>query len=203
MLPNALTLLRLASVPLILWLAAGKSTGMLAAALVLFLLAGFTDWLDGYVARRCHAITPFGIVMDPVTDKILLLGVLFIFQNKGLVPLWLVLLNVFRELFVSGIRQLKAADGKLVGANWMGKLKFCLQVVMIALVMLYLVLEAEGVPQSLGIRHELGRAAILYLMFAMTLVSLALALKFFRWHSEGMLKKQPPQEVASDSKASD
>ena len=200
MLPNIVTLLRLASVPFILLLASGTSAGTLTVALVVFLVAAFSDWLDGYLARTRNTVTPFGVVMDPVTDKILVLGLLFIFHDKGLVPLWLVLVNVFRELFVSGIRQLKSASGKLVGANWMGKVKLCMQVVMIALVFLYLILESAGVTELLGIRAEVGHTAVWWLMILMTVLSAAFALNFFRWHSRGMLQKQPEQGVASDPK---
>jgi len=197
-LPNILTLLRLALVPLILWLATSESAGALGAALGVFLLAALTDWLDGYFARTRHAITPFGTVMDPVTDKILVLGLLFVFREKELLPLWPVLVNIFRELFVSGIRQLKSANGKLVGANWMGKVKFCMQVVVMGIILLYLTLEAAGITGFIGIGREHGRGFILWLLIAMTLLSVALALNFLRWHRVGMLKRHSAQDVGAN-----
>ncbi len=193
MLPNILTILRLISVPFILWLTASDQTGILVIALVLFLLAALTDWLDGYLARKQSAITAFGIVMDPVTDKVLILGILFVLSsgNPAMLPLWLVLINLFRELFVSGIRQLRAYDGRLVGASWMGKLKFGIQVGFIAGVYLYLILK------SAGMRLPGGDRVVFYSLVLMTIISVVFALNFFRWHSKGMLQRRAQAEDAT------
>ena len=184
MLPNILTILRLLSVPVVLSLAYGNSTAMLASGFGLFLLAAFSDWLDGYLARTRRAITRFGTLMDPVADKLLILGMLFVFSDIGLLPLWLVLINLFRELLVSGIRGLQAAEGKNVTANWMGKLKFCLQVAVIALGFLHLTLK------SAGMEVPGGRQIVLYCTLAMTLISLALAFNFSHWDREALQEKQ-------------
>ena len=184
MIPNTLTVLRLISVPFILWLAAGHTPDRQACALGLFLLASLTDWLDGYIARVHNSITLFGTIMDPVTDKILVLGLLFVFHEKHLVPLWIVLVNLFRELFVSGIRQAKSSDGRIVGATWMGKLKFCIQTLAIAWVLLYLAVKPTDTitPQD--------KQVVYFSVLAMTAISIVLALNFFRWHSRGMLTRQ-------------
>jgi len=185
-LPNVLTMARLVLVPFILWFAYSGETATLAAALGLFLVAAFTDWLDGYLARTRNLVTPFGTLMDPVTDKILVLGALFVFADRDppVLPLWLVLINLFRELLVSGIRQLKALRGKLVGANWMGKFKFVLQSVLVGGILLYLTLE------SAGVRVPGGQRLVFWAALAATAIAVVLAFNFFRWHSGGMLERE-------------
>ena len=184
MLPNILTILRLLSVPVVLSLAYGQRTGVLALGLGLFTLSSFTDWLDGYLARTRNATTTFGIVMDPVADKILILGMLFVFSDIELLPMWLVLINLFRELLISGIQAVQAAEGRIIAANWMGKLKFCLQVVVVALGFVHLILKSAGLPLP-G-----GRHIVFYCTLLMTLVSLVLAVNFLRWHGEGLMEKR-------------
>jgi len=183
--PNVITMLRLVLVPFILWLCYSHRPQALLVALGLFIVACVSDWLDGYLARRRNSITPFGTLMDPVTDKILILGTMFVFADRQppVLPMWLVLINLFRELLVSGIRQLKAFRGRLVGANWMGKFKFVLQSTLVGAVLFYLFLESMGVPVP-------GYEPVFWSALAVTVVAIVLALRFFLWHSEGMLQRQ-------------
>ena len=135
MLPNALTIVRLLLVPGILWLTYSSEPEKLGAALALFALAVLTDWLDGHLARSRGLVTPFGTVMDPVVDKILMLGVLFVLSARPheVLPLWVPLVILSRELLVSAVRQFGAAHGGLVGANWMGKTKFVIPPIFITI----------------------------------------------------------------------
>ena len=183
MLPNILTILRLLSVPVVLSLAYGQTPGVLALGLGLFMLTSFTDWLDGHLARTHDTITTFGTVMDPVADKILILGVLFVFSDRDLLPMWLVLINLFRELFISGIRAVQASKGSIIQANWMGKLKFCLQVVVVGLGFVQLLLESADMDFA-G-----GRHILLYCTLCMTIISCVLALNLLRWHGEDLMKE--------------
>jgi len=183
-LPNILTILRLLSVPVVLSLAYGQSPGVLALGLGLFMLTSFTDWLDGYLARTRKATTIFGTVMDPVADKILILGMLFVFSDIKLLPMWLVLINLFRELLISGIRAVQASKGSIIPANWMGKLKFCLQVVVVGVGFVQRLLESAGMD------FDGGRHILFYCALFMTTVSVVLALNFLRWHGEGLMKER-------------
>jgi len=184
MLPNLLTVFRLLLVPVILWLAYGRSAPALSAGLGLLVVAGVTDWLDGYLARRRDQVTPFGTLMDPLTDKMLVLGLLFVFADRGLVPMWLVLVLLFREMLVSGVRRVKAARGEVVGANWMGKTKFVLQNVLLGGIFLYLILEARGM------RVPGGQALVFWCALAVVAASAAFALVFFVRHAPGLLRAE-------------
>ena len=186
LIPNALTAVRLVCVPLVLWLAHGETVGRLVGALVVFVLAGISDWLDGYLARRWKSITAFGTFIDPITDKLLILGMLFVFSDQGLLPLWLVLVNLFREMAVTGVRQVKAAQGVLVGTNWMGKTKFVLQSALVAGILAYRILVVRGTD----VPH--GREIVFWAAFAVTAVSMAMVLNFLRWHARELLDGRRP-----------
>lgn len=69
-------------------------------ALAVFVLAGFTDFLDGYIARRFHQITPLGTVLDPLADKLMLLTVLLTLWHHGTLPLWILLIIILKETFM-------------------------------------------------------------------------------------------------------
>lgn len=125
--PLALVYLRmLAAAPIVLLLAAPGTAGG-APALTIFVLAALTDALDGPLARRLGQVTRLGTFLDPLADKILIVGTLIGLQAKGLVPAWIVLLIVARELAVTNLRAIAAARGYSVGASPYGKAKTIVQ----------------------------------------------------------------------------
>ena len=124
---NALTMSRLLlTVPIV---ALMHVNGPAAAwtALGLFLLAMLTDVFDGPLARRDPNRSPLGSYLDPVADKVLLMSLFICLAAGGVVPAWMVVVLVAREFVVSGVRSAGAMQGRLVGANWMGKTKTLLQ----------------------------------------------------------------------------
>jgi CDP-diacylglycerol---glycerol-3-phosphate 3-phosphatidyltransferase len=180
--PNYLTVLRLLLVPIIIALSYTTNKYYLSAALILFVVATFTDWADGFLARRYNLITTFGTFFDPMVDKILILGIYFLFVDLGLLPLWMVLLLLFREFFVSGIRQVCSEKKMIVGANWMGKSKFTMQVIIILFVQLHLIVN------SAGYAIPFGEQIIYYAALIMTLISLGYAINFMLWNRKVLFK---------------
>jgi cardiolipin synthase len=98
-LPNAISLGRLLAVPITVWL---MLEDRWALALGLFVLAGVSDAIDGYLARRLDARTTIGHYLDPMADKALLVAVFVTLAFKGAVPVWLMLLIVTRDLLIVG-----------------------------------------------------------------------------------------------------
>ena len=98
-LPNTISLARLLTVPLTIWLILVDE---LLAAFVLFVLAGLSDAVDGFIAKRYHATTQLGSYLDPLADKALLVGVYVTLGIEGHVPVWLVILVAFRDLLIIG-----------------------------------------------------------------------------------------------------
>ncbi|MBI3522358.1 MAG: CDP-diacylglycerol--glycerol-3-phosphate 3-phosphatidyltransferase [Chloroflexi bacterium] len=120
--PLLIVLGRAAAVAPILWLLSGEPPAALAT-LVVFSLAAASDKLDGYLARRLRQVTRLGTFLDPLADKLLIIGTLIALQGRGLVPAWVVALIVARELIVTNLRAIAAARGFSIGASFYGKAK--------------------------------------------------------------------------------
>lgn len=137
-LPNKLTVLRMILVPFfVFFLLAGFIPHNYIIALAIFGIASYTDHLDGKIARRDHLITNFGKFMDPLADKIMVLSALICFATLGHINPWFVLIIMFRELSVDGLRLVASADGKVIAANKWGKAKTVTQIVAIIAVMFF------------------------------------------------------------------
>lgn len=100
-------------------------------SLILFVAASITDYLDGMIARRHNLITNFGILMDPLADKILVCSAFIAFVGLQLVPAWMVVIIVSRELAITGLRLLAASKKVVLAAEGFGKQKTISQIVAI------------------------------------------------------------------------
>jgi cardiolipin synthase len=108
-LPNVLSLLRLAGVPVMVWLILGPHSDLLAV--VVLAVAGFTDWLDGFLARRWHQTSRIGQMLDPVADRLYILAVVLCLATRGIIPWWLVALLVARDLMITALVPLLRTRG--------------------------------------------------------------------------------------------
>jgi CDP-diacylglycerol--glycerol-3-phosphate 3-phosphatidyltransferase len=133
-LPNSITLSRIASVPLLIWVLSPKfpypqNQELIASAL--FILAAITDGFDGYLARRRAQITTTGILLDPLADKLLVAAgyIILVAYNPRVVPPWIAILVIGREFLVTGLRSIAATEGFTIEASEIGKLKTVIQIV--------------------------------------------------------------------------
>lgn len=168
-LPNVLTLLRIFLVPfLVVFLIASPASNATAAAI--FLAAVLTDWLDGRIARRRHQVTTLGKLLDPIADKLLVSAALISLVQVGRAPAWIVVLIVGRDIAVTGLRGIAAAQGAIISANEFGKATMVANVTAIAILIL------EWSPGALPLGH-------LALLVAAGL-SLSSGVMYFRrfWH---------------------
>ncbi len=118
--PNAITLVRLACIPLFLWLLFG--VGHQSEAAVLLAVLGATDWVDGFVARRFRQVSTLGKVLDPVADRVLVVTAVIAIIVYGAVPLWFGIATLAREVVVSGAVLLLASLGATrIDVLWVGK----------------------------------------------------------------------------------
>lgn len=132
--PNLLTLSRIVFVPVVVFLLYWRTvTGDLLAAIV-FAIAGFTDFLDGYVARTRNLVTVYGKLMDPLADKFLVACSLIMLQEIGRVHPVVVMLLICREMGITGLRALASAEGVIIAASAAGKWKTAFQMVAIGFV---------------------------------------------------------------------
>jgi cardiolipin synthase (CMP-forming) len=118
--PNAITLVRLACIPLFVWLLFGAHRQ--TAAAVLLGALGATDWVDGFVARRYHQVSNLGKVLDPVADRVLVVTAVVAIVVHGAVPVWFAAATLAREVVVSGAVLLLASLGaRRIDVLWVGK----------------------------------------------------------------------------------
>ena len=134
-LPTSITVSRLFGLPFILFLLHNPTAQTRWIALGIFLIAAGTDWLDGYLARKLNQVTDLGKFLDPLVDKLLVLGPLLVLIELGEIPAWGVFLILGRELTIAGWRINPNLTGNtnVKGANIWGKLKTVTQITAIAL----------------------------------------------------------------------
>ena len=175
-LPNTLTLLRIFLAPLLVvvlltppwitvevrglveqgrlsWLAdvaAWLADWRAIVAVVIFLVAAATDWLDGYLARTRGQITTLGKLLDPIADKLLTVSAFISLVELRLAPAWMIVVIVGREFAVSGMRSIAATHGTVISASIWGKYKMVSQVVAITLLILTHELERWVGLSTLG-----------------------------------------------------
>jgi CDP-diacylglycerol---glycerol-3-phosphate 3-phosphatidyltransferase len=174
-LPNKLTILRvvLAFVFIILLFVNGLAAKI--AAFLVFLAASVTDLLDGYIAKRNNQVTDFGRLMDPIADKILILSAFLAFVQMGLVPAWMVIIIIFREVAVTGLRALALTKGKVLSSDSGGKHKTVSQVLVIMAILLLVIFREAG-PRILSFWSAGMEAAYKDTIFALMLITVVLTL---------------------------
>jgi CDP-diacylglycerol--glycerol-3-phosphate 3-phosphatidyltransferase len=130
-LPNILTMMRIAAIPLLaaFLISPSRSAGFVAAAI--FAVASITDWLDGYLARRMGIVTIFGKFLDPIADKLIVMAALIMILPFGRVPAWMVLVILGREIIITGLRGIASSEGIVIQASDLGKFKTIFQIVAI------------------------------------------------------------------------
>jgi CDP-diacylglycerol--glycerol-3-phosphate 3-phosphatidyltransferase len=135
--PNKLTVSRFALTLFFLAVIFSEPPFHETIALALFGAAGLTDYYDGKIARRDHLITNFGILMDPLADKILVCSTFIAFVGRGWMPAWMAVVVVARELAITGLRLLAASKSLVLAAEGFGKHKTISQIVAILLVLIF------------------------------------------------------------------
>ena len=142
-LPNYITLTRIASIPLLIWIlssarfsSAHGEKELLASTV--FILASITDGIDGYLARKRGQITTMGMLLDPLADKLLIAAafITLVQFNPAMVPAWMAVVIIGREFLVSGLRSIAASEGFTIEASDLGKFKMLVQIISVVAVIL-------------------------------------------------------------------
>ncbi len=121
--PNILSMSRLIATVIVFILVLVNQSWAFLAATVIFCLASFTDYLDGYLARRFKVVSSLGVFLDLTADKIFVIAVLTAMVQIGLVPAWIVAIIITREFLVTGLRSMAAVYGRVIPAGIWGKQK--------------------------------------------------------------------------------
>lgn len=134
--PNSLTVFRLMLIPAILFSFDGRFPNHQLVAFALFAGASLSDSLDGRIARRYARVTTLGKFLDPLADKLLILAVLALLVQDSLLPAWVAIVVLGRELLITGLRSIGAGQGLIIAATPFGKTKTISQMLAVGLVML-------------------------------------------------------------------
>ena len=142
--PNLLTWARILTIPLILGIYYFPDTWLLPATknmagAILFMLAGITDWFDGYLARKWNQLSAFGAFLDPVADKLMVAAALILLVQLGRAEAWLAAIIIGREITISALREWMAQLGnsKSVAVSFVGKVKTAAQMVAITVLLFH------------------------------------------------------------------
>ena len=173
-LPNKLTMLRVILVPVFMVFAAlcrygtqEFNAGLMLAAGIVFAVASFTDFLDGYLARKNNLVTDFGKFMDPLADKCLTTAAFLYMLADGVCHPVVLAVILFREFAVAGVRMLAAETGTVIAANMWGKVKTVLQ--MLTIIFYYFVGALAGPTDVMAV--SLIAQILCWLCGAATLLS--------------------------------
>lgn len=130
---------------------------------IVFIVASITDLFDGKIARKYHLVTNFGKFMDPLADKMLVSAALICLTPK-MIPSWVVIIIISRELFISGFRMLAADQGIVLAAGWWGKFKTAFSMVMIIVLIV-------NTPLNNSVLYIIGQILI-WISLALTIISM-------------------------------
>ena len=201
--PNILTMSRFFLAAGIMALLAIDMQFFKSFALLLFIVGGITDYLDGYLARNVYGVSSFGKLMDPLADKVMVCACFVGFVEiqipiktlgsgdiitASLVPAWIVVIIITREFMVTGLRLLAANKGRTISAGKWGKHKTVWQIIAIVVILLGLAIRSDilrGTDALVSGTFEFGlRWTALTLSVAVALITVASGVKYISEHSD-------------------
>lgn len=174
-LPNKLTISRIILTFAFMFFLFKQGILAKSLALVSFLVASLTDFYDGRIAKRKGMVTDFGRLMDPIADKVLTLAAFLAFVELKLVPAWMVVLIISRELVITGLRIFAVTKGKVLSATASGKHKTVSQIAAIFIILVFLILREAGIG-LFGIWNSTVEYWFRWAIFLLMLVTCVLTL---------------------------
>lgn len=163
---------------------------MVAAAFV-FSLASFTDWGDGYIAKKYNLISDFGKLMDPIADKFLILAAFVAFIRMQLIEDWMVILILGREIFITGLRIFALTKGKVLAAERAGKHKTISQIVAIFVILSFIILKESLTQVAYWSRAiEAWWRLAIYILMLITVTLTMISGVFYLWSNRKLIHVQ-------------
>src|SRR5262245_46199117 len=170
-LPNLLTMARVALIPVVCFFLWQDTPFASIFAAAFYGIAAFTDYLDGWLARKQGLESLLGKFLDPLADKLLVMATLVLMVPLGRCPAWMVILLLGRELFISGLRSIASSEGVMISVSTEGKYKTAFQLIGILCLVVHYPYRMELLVGRLDVDfHRLG-VAILLLSLVYSLVS--------------------------------
>jgi CDP-diacylglycerol--glycerol-3-phosphate 3-phosphatidyltransferase len=197
-LPNQLTVLRLGMCALLFISMSFPWPYAATTAFFIFTLASLTDWLDGAIARSRGLVTDLGKLLDPLADKVLVIGTLIALavEPHHTAPMWMVIVIMTREFLISGLRQLAAAKQRILAAESIGKHKTTWQIIAILVSLAYLSLGEFGMENILVARiMAASQIAIYWIALILTVLSGV----FYFWKNASIVQESMENETITET----
>lgn len=158
-------------------------------AFLIFCFASFTDFLDGWVARRRNEITDLGKLLDPIADKVLVLAAFLSFVEMHLIWAWMVVIIIIRELLITGLRILAITKGRVLGAEVAGKHKTVSQMLTIFFILTVLIVREIGLKQHFWTAKIENRInyGIIILMFITVVLTVSSGFSYL-WRNRQIIR---------------
>jgi len=179
--PNQLSIIRIILSPVFLFMYLSEDKLVKQLSLLVFFIAVLTDWYDGWHARKFKSVTRTGIFLDPLADKILTSFAFLLFYIEGIMPLWIMLVIIARDIVITILRSYNEYKGKTIKTSYIAKVKTFMQMTYIFLILFLLILLTLDIEQSLKfeINNFLYSNTNYYFMLLVTLLTFYSGVSYF------------------------
>lgn len=179
--PNLLSILRIILAPAFLFLFLSEDALYKKLSLVIFFIAIITDWVDGWHARKYGVVSKFGIFLDPLADKILTSAAFIGLYILGIMPLWMVLIIVVRDIFITLLRSYQEFNGQTVKTTFIAKTKTFIQMSYILIVVVMVCIMSFNINDSVKnlISDFLYSKVNYFIILSITLITLYTGITYF------------------------
>ncbi len=195
--PNAITLVRIAMIPVFLWFTFHESRVDSFIAAIVYAVTGTTDFLDGWIARKKGLVTLIGKFLDPLADKLVVMAALVMLVHLGRVAAWVVIVVMAREFIVTGLRTIAMSEGVVIAAGQEGKSKTAFQVAAIT----FLLLHYEYTIDAIFFTFDLDANRVgTWLLYVSLFFSVWSAWNYFAGFIRAVYRTRPEQEGAGEQR---
>ena len=179
--PNQLSILRIILAPVFLFMYLSDSVLLKQLSLLVFFIAVLTDWYDGWHARKFKSVTNMGVFLDPFADKVLTSFAFLLFYIEGIMPLWMMLVIVVRDIVMTLLRSYHEFKGNTMKTSYIAKVKTFIQMTYIFLILFLMITITFNVDGSLktSISSFLFSEVNYYLMLLVTLITFYTGVSYF------------------------
>lgn len=192
--PNLITFGRILAIPAVLATMQSDSQRNAFIAAMIFAAASATDALDGYLARRFNMTSVLGKILDPLADKLIVLGTLIMLLHLGRVSAWIVFIILARDIIINGLRTIAIGEGMVIAARDLGKQKTAFQMVGVWALLVHYRYPLDPIAEPVDF-HRIGT----FLLYISVFFSVVSAIDYFAGFSRSMMEKgrreePPPKE---------
>jgi CDP-diacylglycerol---glycerol-3-phosphate 3-phosphatidyltransferase len=179
--PNQLSLLRIILGPVFLYLFLSENVLFKKISLFVFFIAVSTDWYDGWHARKFGQVSKAGIFLDPLADKILTSFAFIGFHLLGIMPLWMIVLIILRDIIITLLRSYEELKGRTMKTSYIAKLKTFVQMSYIFIIVIFVCLLSFNIDEGLknSIKDFLYSDLNYFIMLFVTLITLYTGVTYF------------------------